>query len=937
MKKALILAALFTASNLLKAQSPGIPFKRYRLPNGLTILLQQDLSNPKVQVDLAYKVGSAQDPEGRSGMAHFFEHLMFKGSKHVNDGEHTKMLAACGGTANAQTFQDYTMFTNTAPGNALEQVLWLEADRMGWWLNTFDQNKFETQRKVIIDEQLQNTGNSTFAQLNQLADMIYFPANYPYRRPTGGFADDIRSIGFDDAIAFYRKYYQPSNAILCIGGNFREEQALGWVRKYFGPIPSAKSRTSEEPRKYPSSGIDTTITVADTRIDHAWLYIKFPSAKKYDPDYAAMECIGRLLGGDADAWLPASRKDLPDASVIAFNNSLRLAGTFSIIVSARPGTDLTSAKTALFKRLHDFSDMPDTLLTALIQRYKKWIVFRKLLETETMEGRLYNLAAYETCLGRADLFPREMSSYEKLTAHQIKTVFRRYLLNSPKMIAFADHNVDRSDLRDFYTQQESMQQAKRRLPTQWMKQPASAKEANEPFDRSRRPALDTTQFAFVQGKDCWQQELPNGIKVIGQVEPASQIISIDVYRKGLGISADALRELAYLLQTCPSQRYSSGELSRMINSCGAYYYIGTDDNVLYIQLKCLSQYLDTALVWLREKLLFPVITDSDCRLVKTRRYHDKLSAVSDINAIADQAFKALGPDPAFEWPDTSFTRIAGNLSTEQAGSILASPDQGKLDIICYGPMTSADFSKRCHFFNDWKQRTPVANLPMPPPRLPDSPGIYCYNVKGASQIAIRCGYYIDQPLDYDKDLCKLSFANYIFGGFFNSRLNTDLREQKGYTYRAFSYLTGNPAYSSFSIELAVPSADLAGALPEIIRQVDSFSRAGLSQTEIAFLKKAFSFSNPLLKEFYYDKMKFLQLLADDEIPENVDQQQHRLMNRLTGEELNAVISRLIDPSRFRIILVGDQSDIEQGLTRLTAGTADGSIALGNYRFHVYAK
>jgi zinc protease len=210
-------------------------------------------------------------------------------------------------------------------------------------------------------------------------------------------------------------------------------------------------------------------------------------------------------------------------------------------------------------------------------------------------------------------------------------------------------------------------------------------------------------------------------------------------------------------------------------------------------------------------------------------------------------------------------------------------------------------------------------------------------VKGASQIAIRCGYYIDQPLDYDKDLCKLSFANYIFGGFFNSRLNTDLREQKGYTYRAFSYLTGNPAYSSFSIELAVPSADLAGALPEIIRQVDSFSRAGLSQTEIAFLKKAFSFSNPLLKEFYYDKMKFLQLLADDEIPENVDQQQHRLMNRLTGEELNAVISRLIDPSRFRIILVGDQSDIEQGLTRLTAGTADGSIALGNYRFHVYAK
>jgi zinc protease len=947
MKQGLLIAMMLGTFVQLSAQQPDIAFRKYHLPNGLTILLLEDHSTPRVVVDVIYKVGGAQDPEGRSGMAHFFEHLMFKGSRHVPDGYHNRLLAEVGGSANAQTFPDRTIFTNTAPGNAFQRVLWLEADRMGWWLNSFDRSAFEAERKVILNERMQNTDNSPLAQVDEFTSMVYFPEGYPYRRPVSGFADDIRSVSFENAVAFYRKYYVPSNAILCIGGNFKTDQALKWILEYFGPIPGGaptEATSSATAASIPASvtRIDTLLSVEDPRIDHPFITIKFPTVRRYDKDFAALECISRLFGGSQTAYLNTSlSKEIPGCSAIAYNYSLAFGGDFSVVANLPAGASLPAAKDAIFRSIRAFGDLPDKELENEIARFKKWVVFRKLFETENIEGKMFNLILYEIILGKPDFFSRELAAYEQLTTARVKAAFRHYILNGSCAVTLAEHSTTMADLRDFYNRREAARAAtagpRSAIGIDISSKISPQDGRPDSFDRRNYPPLDTARFNFRGGIRRWSRQFQNGITVIGDIDNSNSIVSIDVYRKNPGVSATDLTELAFILQSCASQHFSAARLARMIDDCGAYYYVAVDHNSIILQIKCLRKYLDTALVWLREKLLYPVVTDSVYDLARSRIHNGEIAKCKDIVDLAGAAFKSLGPDPAFGLPDTSMDHLIARLPKEKAAAILSSTDPRALEIVCYGQIAPDDLLTRCSFFSGLANKVSPDRATASLKSTSAAPGIYYFDVPSATQVAIRCGFDLPEPLCPDSDQYLLSFANYVFGGFFNSRLNSDLREKKGYTYRVYSYLKSNPGYRSWDIELSVPVAELSKALPEIIRQADSFSRYGLSADETAFLKTAFAFSDPVLNEFYYDKMKFLMLVGAGEMRQDIDQVQHALIDSLTTDQLNGVVRRLVDPSKFRIVLAGDGRRIAKSLQGLGTQTADQKARLDKYEFPIYIR
>ncbi|HTR30739.1 MAG TPA: insulinase family protein [Puia sp.] len=931
---------LTEVGNMMTGKYPGIPFKKFRLPNGLTILLLEDHSIPRVVVNVVYKVGSAQDPEGRSGMAHFFEHLMFKGSRHVPDGDHNRLLAESGGTANAQTFPDRTIFKNTAPGNALQRVLWLEADRMGGWLNSFDRPAFEAQRKVILNERMRNTENSASEQVDEFTSMIYYPVGHPYRRPVVGFADDIRSITFDDAVAFYRKYYLPSNAILCVGGNFRTDQALAWVSEYFGPIPGASRRALTESVKFPLRRFTSVLTIDDPLVNNPIITIQFPTVKRYDPDFAALECIGHLLGGSANAFLNTTlQKQIPGCSVFAFNYGLQNGGDFSIIANLPAGASPQAAKDSIFHTIQAFGEQPEEELEKKVDQFRKWVAFRKLFETENVEGKIFNLILYETILGRANFFPDEMEAYDRLTAAKVKSAFHHYILNGPCMIAMANHSANRSDLKDFYARREVLRAETANAPlatgldASSKALPHAASRGS--FDSTIYPPLDTTRFSFQGRNQHWSRNLSNGIALIGEVDNTTPVMSIDVYCRNTAFPPTDLTGLAYIIQNCPSKHYTADELAQMIDECGAYHYCKVDDNSIIIQIKCLPKYIDSALVWMREKLLYAVVTDSLYDAAWSRVHRDELAATTDINTLATEAFTSLGPDPTSGLPDTSIGHLTERLSKETAKAILGSPDPRTLEVICYGPISPGELAPKFSFLsdlgNDASVRPIAAHLKTSAP-----PGIYCFDVPDAKQIAIRCGFDLPATCS-DTDLYKLSFANYIFGGFFNSRLNSELREKKGYTYRAYSYLINRPGYTSFFVDIIISPSDLPKALPEIMHQVDSFSENGLSPRETWFLKTAFTFSNPLLSVFYYDKMKFLMQVGSGELREDIDQIQHAMIDSLSTDELNEVVRRLVDPSKFRIVLVGDGKSISAGLNELMRQTTDKKVRLDKYEFPVFIR
>ena len=214
-----------------------IPYQKYLLPNGLTIVLAEDHSDPLVHVDVTYHVGSAREEIGKSGFAHFFEHMMFQGSDHVGDEQHFKIISGAGGTLNGSTNQDRTNYYETVPSNQLEKMLWLESDRMGFLLDAVTQKKFEIQRSTVKNERGQNYDNRPYGLLGEFASKNLYPYGHPYSWLTIGYIEDLNRVNVQDLKNFFLRWYSPNNATITIGGDIKSSDVVKMVDKYFGSIP----------------------------------------------------------------------------------------------------------------------------------------------------------------------------------------------------------------------------------------------------------------------------------------------------------------------------------------------------------------------------------------------------------------------------------------------------------------------------------------------------------------------------------------------------------------------------------------------------------------------------------------------------------------------------------------------------------------------------
>src|SRR5246127_3144993 len=214
-----------------------IPYKKYVLPNGMNVVIHEDHSDPIVYVDVTYHVGSAREQEGRSGFAHFFEHMMFQGSKHVADEQHFKIVTESGGTLNGTTNTDRTNYFEVLPSNQLETALWLESDRMGFLLDSVTQTKFEVQRATVKNERGQNYDNRPYGLVQEKIGEALFPQGHPYSWTTIGYIEDLNRVDVNDLKRFYLRWYGPNNAVITLAGDIDPAKAIPLVEKYFGSIP----------------------------------------------------------------------------------------------------------------------------------------------------------------------------------------------------------------------------------------------------------------------------------------------------------------------------------------------------------------------------------------------------------------------------------------------------------------------------------------------------------------------------------------------------------------------------------------------------------------------------------------------------------------------------------------------------------------------------
>src|SRR6476659_7608746 len=331
-----------------------IPYEKYVLPNGLTLLVHEDHSDPVVHVDVTYHVGSAREEIGKSGFAHFFEHMMFQGSDNVADEQHFKLVTESGGTLNGSTNRDRTNYYQTVPNNQFEKMLWLESDRMGFLLDAVTQQKFEIQRATVKNERGQNYDNVPYGLAAEVSAKNLYPYGHPYSWLTIGYIEELNRVNVNDLKNFFLRWYGPNNATLTVGGDVKTADIVKMVEKYFGPIPRGPE---VKPVSVPTVDLESTryISYTDNYARQPLLAIVYPTVPNYHKDMAALQCLAQVLGQGRNSVLYQQmvKKQLA-FQASAFSQLSELAGEFSFNIVPMPGKSLADMEKLFRASLDSF-------------------------------------------------------------------------------------------------------------------------------------------------------------------------------------------------------------------------------------------------------------------------------------------------------------------------------------------------------------------------------------------------------------------------------------------------------------------------------------------------------------------------------------------------------------------------------------------------------
>ena len=398
-----------------------IPYNKETLDNGLDVIVHVDRSCPIIAVNLWYHVGSKNEQPGRTGFAHLFEHLMFEGSEHHDRGYFSPLQEA-GGALNGSTSADRTNYWEVVPTSAVERALWMESDRMGFLLPALTPEKFETQRKVVLNERRQNYENRPYGMVPMALMPALFPAGHPYHWLTIGEPEDLRAASLDDVRAFFRTYYHPGNASLVLAGDIDAAQAFELARHYFGEIPAGPSRPIVSVSDAPVS--DACRLLLEDRVGLPRLYLSWRSPRLFGEGDAELDLLATILSGGKSSRLYRrlvhDRRIATDVS--AGQGSRELAGVFSIVATAAPGHSLTEIEAAITDELSQvLHDGPRVDEVERSQTTVEADFVYRLQSVGGFGGRSDQLNAYNVYLDNPGHFDADLARYRSSNADSIRS------------------------------------------------------------------------------------------------------------------------------------------------------------------------------------------------------------------------------------------------------------------------------------------------------------------------------------------------------------------------------------------------------------------------------------------------------------------------------------------------------------------------------------
>ncbi|MCX7728096.1 MAG: insulinase family protein [Bacteroidia bacterium] len=890
----------------------AIPYFKYQLDNGLVVLIHEDHSDPVVYVDVTYHVGSAREQQGRSGFAHFFEHMMFQGSKHVADDQHFKIITEAGGTLNGTTNSDRTNYFEVIPSNQLEKILWLEADRMGFLLDSVTQQKFEIQRATVKNERGQRYDNAPYGLAWEKVGEALFPKGHPYSWQTIGYIEDLNRVDVNDLKRFYMRWYGPNNAVLTIAGDVDIQKTLQWVVKYFGSIP--KGKDVQPPTPIPVNLPETRYISYEDNIKFPMLKWVFPAVPFTSDESIALDFLGDILSdGKSSPLYQAFIKTNKANSASAYNYSRELAGQFEF--SIRSNIPLSEVNKLLEETLNNWEKNGGASQQD-IQKLKNKYISNIYEELYTVQSKGAKLAYYQTFFGTPNYLPKEIEKIKKITPQDVMNVYYKYIKGKNKVVL----SVVPKGKPELKAAEDNWKMYNRTIETESDEYKGlTYTEPKDTFDRSKMPSANgevkIATPAFKKGQTPYmvnylmlqENEVPK-TKILISFQAGHRYEPIE--KAGIAsVLADMLKE--------STKKRTAEAMDDKLTFLGSDVSFYATENDFVISVSSLTENLDSTLKLVQEMLYDAKLDTADLNRVIKRKIESLQQRKVTASVIATDVFNKIyyGNANVLSLPVIGTENSLKNITVEDLKTYhknMLSKKTMNISIISDKNDDKAIIQKL-----GFLAGLSNASLNYTEPIIPaiQQTQIYFVDKPNAAQSEIIFGTHA-LPYDATGNFFKSTILNFPFAGAFNSRINYLLREIKGYTYGTRGRFEGDKYSGRYVLNGGFKKDATDSTLQLIMKEFDQLISTGLTNEELQFTKNAMLQSEALKMEAPYQKLFLMKNILDYNLPLNYKEYQKQILTSITTKEINELATKIFNKNKLNIVVVGDKKTVLDKINKL---------------------
>ncbi len=904
----LILVSCSTDKNKTALDEFSIEYEKFTLDNGLEVILHQDASDPIVAVATMMHVGSNREKPGKTGFAHFFEHMSFNDSENVPVGANRKMIPEWGGSRNGGTWSDGTVYYEVVPKDAFEKILWIDSDRFGYMINTVTKEALEREKQVVKNEKRQNYDNRPYGYTSEVIRKNLYPEGHPYSWTVIGALPDLQAATIDDVKEFYNRYYGASNASLVIAGDIDIEETKTLVNKWFGEISSGPEVEKLQPM--PVTLNETkSLYFEDNFAKLPELRMVFPSVEEYHKDGYALQILGQLLSGSKKAplynVLVEEKKLAPNVST--YQSGSELAGEFVFRVRANAGTDLDLVKSAIEEGLERFET--NGVNADDLKRIKAELETNLYQGISTVLNKAFQLVRDNEFKGDPGFITESAKLLNAVSAADIDRVYNQYLKDKQYVMTSF---VPKGQLELAVAASEKatvwIEEVQQNVANEEVSQGEEAVYEKTPskYDRSEP---EFGELPLFKSPEIWTGTLTNGLSLYGIENNEVPLVQFDITIPGGQLldpkNKEGVASLCSDLMMEGTVNKTPAELEEAIGLLGANINMYTTNEDFHITGSCLSKNFKETMALVKEILMEPRWDEDEFNRLKQALETDLKGREANPNAIGMMAFNKLlyGPDHRFGIPGSGTLETTKDITLDDLKDYYKKLSPKDADFHISGAIDKKKVEQALSVLNAWKGES--ITLPeLTVKKDSQSGNLYFIDVPDAKQSVVYVGKLAISASDENAN--NLNFANEILGGGSSGRLFQTLRIEKGYTYGAYSNVLKNKEISPFVVSTSVRANATLSSL-EIIKNMLMDYETSFTDNEVELTKNKILKGNTRAYESLGAKLAILRDMSKyNKSMSFIEDDQDELIKMDLGQ-YKSVINDYLNESDMIYVVVGDRT------------------------------